>query len=260
MTSQVTATAAKPKTADMHPGPGFRVRQGIERPHEDTIAGLGRFETPAISDQLNRLNTMMPEIRNLTDEHLTIVGPAVTVKSYPGDNLMVHKSLDIAQPGDVIVVDGHRSPLTAALGDLVSKKARHRGVAGFVVDGVIRDLPEIKRLGDFPVFARDVTPIGPMHRGPGEINYPIACGGVVVNPGDIIVGDLNGVVVVPREFADDLLRRLEEREAAEAAYNESVETGNFSNAWVDAILEDSGVIVNGTPADGTPADGKPSSR
>jgi regulator of RNase E activity RraA len=92
-----------------------------------------------------------------------------------------------------------------------------------------------------------VTPIGPMHRGPGEINYPIACGGVVVNPGDIIVGDLNGVVVVPREFADDLLRRLEERAAAEAAYNDSVATGNFSNAWVDAILQDSGVIVNCTP-------------
>jgi regulator of RNase E activity RraA len=84
-----------------------------------------------------------------------------------------------------------------------------------------------------------------MHRGPGEINYPIACGGVVVNPGDVIVGDLNGVVVVPREFADDLLRRLEEKESAEAAYNASVASGNFSNAWVDAILEDSGVIVNG---------------
>jgi regulator of RNase E activity RraA len=231
----------------MHPGPGFRVRPEISRPERRVVDGLGRFETPAISDQLNRLYTMMPSIRNLTDEHLNILGPAVTVKSYPGDNLMVHKSLDIAKPGDVIVVDSHRSPLTAALGDLVSKKARHRGVAGFVVDGVIRDLPEIKRLGDFPVYARDVTPIGPMHRGPGEINYPIACGGVVVNPGDIIVGDLNGVVVVPQEFADALLGTLEEREAAESAYNESVATGNFSNAWVDAILEDNGVVVNGKP-------------
>jgi regulator of RNase E activity RraA len=246
MTPQATQTAAKPKTADMHPGPGFRVRPDIERPNRTIVDGLGQFETPAISDQLNRLYTMMPSIRNLTDEHLTILGPAVTVKSYPGDNLMVHKSLDVAQPGDVIVVDAHRSPLTAALGDLVSKKARHRGVSGFVVDGVIRDLPEIKRLADFPVFARDVTPIGPMHRGPGEINYPIAAGGVVVNPGDIIVGDLNGVVVVPQEFAADLLKRLEERAAAEAAYNDSVASGNFSNAWVDAILEDSGVIINGS--------------
>jgi len=247
-TQTSTATGAtKPKTADMHPGPGFRVRQEISRPDRKVVEGLGRFETPPISDQLNRLSTMMPSIRNLTDEHLTILGPAVTVKSYPGDNLMVHKSLDIAEPGDVIVVDSHRSPLTASLGDLVSKKARHRGVSGFVVDGVIRDLPEIKRLGDFPVYARDVTPIGPMHRGPGEINYPIACGGVVVNPGDIIVGDLNGVVVVPLEFAEELLHRLEEHEAAESNYTKSIETGNFSNAWVDAILADSGVVVNGKP-------------
>jgi regulator of RNase E activity RraA len=246
MSAQATG-AGKPKTADMHPGPGFRVRVDIERPSPETVSGLGEFETPAISDLLNRLHTMQNAISNLTDEHLTLCGTACTVKTYPGDNLMVHKSLDIAKPGDVIVIDGSRSPAGAVLGDLVSTKARHRGVAGFVVDGLIRDLPAIRAMGDFPVYARGVTPIGPMHRGPGEINYPIACGGVVVNPGDIIVGDLNGVVVVPREFADDLLRRLEERAAAEAAYNDSVATGNFSNAWVDAILQDSGVIVNGNP-------------
>jgi regulator of RNase E activity RraA len=249
MTAQANTKAAtgatKPKTADMHPGPGFRVRLEIERPPKDTIDGYRRFETPAVSDQLNRLNTMVPEIHNLTEEHLTIFGPAVTVKCYPGDNLMVHKALDIAKPGDVIVCDGSRSPLTAVLGDLVSKKARHRSIAGFVVDGIIRDLPEIRALGDFPVFARGVTPIGPMHRGPGEINYPIACGGVVVNPGDLIIGDLNGVVVVPRDFVDDLLRRLNERADAEAAYNAAVESGDFSNAWVDTILEDSGVVING---------------
>jgi regulator of RNase E activity RraA len=245
MTAQATG-AAKPKTADMHPGPGFRVRFSIDRPERETVAGFRRFETPSISDLLNRLHTMMPEIHNLTDEHLTILGPAITVKSYPGDNLMVHKSLDLAQPGDVIVVDASRSPLTAALGDLVSKKARHRGVGGFVVDGVIRDLPEIRGLADFPVFARGVTPIGPMHRGPGEINYPIACGGVVVNPGDLIVGDLNGVVVVPLEVADELLERLNERADAEADYNAAVASGNFSNSWVDAILEDSGVVINGS--------------
>src|SRR6185436_11366515 len=81
MTPQATQTAAKPKTADMHPGPGFRVRQDIERPSKETVVGLGRFETPAVSDQLNRLYTMIPEIRGLTDEHLSILGPAVTVKS-----------------------------------------------------------------------------------------------------------------------------------------------------------------------------------
>ena len=231
----------KPRTAEMHPGPGFRLRAEIKRPDSETIAALGRFETPAISDLMNRLYTMTTAIRNLTDERLRLVGPACTVKVYPGDNLMVHKSLDLAHPGDVIVVDAQGSPMTAVLGDLVATKARHRAIAGFVVDGLVRDLPGIHALRDLPVFARGVTPIGPLHRGPGEINYPISCGGIVVHPGDVIVGDLNGVVVVPREFAPELLARLSERAAVEADYNAAIARGEFSNAWVDAILRQGGV-------------------
>ena len=233
----------KPKSAEMHPGPGFRIRTDFERPDPETVAGLGTFETPAISDLMNRLYSMVPAIHNMTGPDLRILGPACTVKVYPGDNLMVHKTLDIAKPGDVVVIDTSASSLTAVLGDLVSTKARHRGIAGFVVDGLIRDLPAIRRLGDFPVFARGVTPLGPLHRGPGEINHPICAGGIVVHPGDIIVGDLNGVVVVPRDISDDLLRRLTMRAATEADYTAAVSRGEFSNAWVDALLEQSGVAI-----------------
>lgn len=235
----------KPKSAEMHPGPGFRLRHEIERPDSNLIAGFADFDTPAISDLMNRLYTMVPAIRNLTAENLRILGPACTVKTFPGDNLMVHKSLDIAKPGDVIVVDASASSLTAVLGDLVSTKARHRAIAGFVVDGYIRDLPAIRALADFPVFARGVTPIGPLHRGPGEINFPVSAGGIVVQPGDLIVGDLNGVVVVPRGIIEELLRRLQTRAEAEAAYVASVARGDFSNAWVDALLEESNVAVEG---------------
>jgi regulator of RNase E activity RraA len=237
----------KPKTAEMHPGPGFRVRVDFDRPDDHIVAGFSAFETPAISDLMNRLYTMTTAIRNQTHEHLKILGPACTVKVYPGDNLMVHKSLDVAQPGDVIVVDAAGTSMTAALGDLVSTKARHRGVAGFVVDGLIRDLPAIRALGDFPVYARGVTPIGPLHRGPGEINYPICAGGIVVHPGDIIVGDLNGVVVVPRDIGPELLERLTERAAAEADYVAAVARGDFSNAWVDNLLEEGGVHAPESP-------------
>lgn len=231
----------KPKTAEMHPGPGFRIRCDIERPSAATVQTLGRFETPSISDLMNRLYTMHSDIRPLTDAGLRILGPACTVKVYPGDNLMVHKSLDVAKPGDVVVVDASASGTTAVLGDLVSTKARHRGVAGFVVDGLIRDLPGIRALADFPVFAHGVTPIGPLHRGPGEINHPVSVGGIVVNPGDIIVGDLNGVVVVPRDIADELVDRLLDRQVAESDYMSAVGRGDFSNEWVDRILEASGV-------------------
>jgi regulator of RNase E activity RraA len=149
--------------------------------------------------------------------------------------------LDIAEPGDVIVVDAGASPMNGVLGDLVSTKARHRGVRGFVVDGLIRDLPAILELEDFPVYARGVSPIGPLHRGPGEVNHPICAGGIVVHAGDIIVGDLNGVVVVPREHADEILDRLRTRAAAEAGYKDAVRRGDFNNDWVDRLLSEAGV-------------------
>lgn len=238
----------KPKTAEMHPGPGFRVRCDIQRPDPEIVTGLGAFDTPAISDLMNRLYAMVPAIHNMTREDLRILGPACTVKVYPGDNLMVHKALDIAQPGDVIVIDAGASMMNGVLGDLISTKARHRGIAGFVVDGLIRDLPDILDLGDFPVFARGVSPIGPLHRGPGEINHAISAGGIVVRAGDIIVGDLNGVVVVPRDIAAELLVRLRTRAAREAEYTAAVRRGDFSNAWVDAVLAQAGVIIEDEPA------------
>ena len=244
--------ASKPKTAEMHPGPGFRVRLHVRRPPRTLVAAFAEFDTPAISDLMNRLFTMSHDIKPLTDPSLRVLGPACTVKVFPGDNLMVHKSIDIARPGDVVVVDASGSSLTAVLGDLVSTKAKHRGIAGFVVDGLIRDLPAILGLQDFPVFARGVTPIGPLHRGPGEVNYPISAGGIVVNAGDIVVGDRNGVVVVPQDAAGELIGRLRGRAAVEAEYHAAVARGDFSNEWVDYILAEAGVETAMEPSDPTP--------
>ena len=242
MATTPSASAGKPKSAEMHAGPGFRVRTNtVRRPDPDGVRALSAFDTPTISDQLNRLYTISNEIAVQTDPELRLFGPACTVRVYPGDNLMVHKALDIAQPGDVVVIAAGGSPMNAVLGDIISTKARHRGIAGFIVDGLIRDLPAIRALGDFPVWARGVTPIGPLHRGPGEINTPIACGGVVVNPGDVIAADLNGVVVVPREALADVVERLEAKAANETDYLAAVARGQFSNAWVDDLLRQNGV-------------------
>ena len=244
-----TGATSKPRTAEMHPGPGLRVRLNRQNSDPALIAAFGEFDTTAISDLMNRLFTMSHEIKPLTAPTLKILGPACTVKVFPGDNLMVHKSLDIARPGDVVVVDASGSSLTAVLGDLVSTKAQHRGIAGFVVDGLIRDLPAILELKDFPVFARGVTPIGPLHRGPGEVNYPISAGGIVVSAGDIVVGDQNGLVVVPQDAAVALLERLRGRAAVEADYHAAVARGEFSNSWVDAILAEAGVAMEAEPRD-----------
>jgi RraA family protein len=241
------AGESKPQSSELHPGPGWRIRTAIERPAPELVAGIGRFETPAISDLMNRLFTLHWEIHRLTAPGTRVLGPACTVKVFPGDNLMVHKSLDLAQPGDIVVVDAAGTINNAVLGDLVATKARHRGIGGFVVDGLIRDLPGILALGDLPVFARGVSPIGPLHRGPGEVNFPVSVGGIVINPGDLVVGDDNGVVVVPRGSCAELLARLEEQSEGEAGYVRAVAEGRFSNAWVDEILSGGGAVVDDGP-------------
>jgi RraA family protein len=237
----MAVTVSTPKSAAMHRGPGFRIRQTISRPDSGIIARLARFPCPDISDMLNRLYTMKPEIKNLTSKQ-RICGPATTVKVYPGDNLMVHKSLDIAQPGDVLVVDAGESAMNGIVGDLISTKAKFRGIQGFVIDGLIRDVDDI-RLLDFPVFARGVTPVGPLHRGPGEINFSVSCGGIVVNPGDIICGDENGLVVVRQEWATELALWLEEQRSSASEYEENVKKGIFTNTWVDTALEEAGCEI-----------------
>ncbi len=233
--------SARPQSAEMTPGPGFRYRRNTRVPSGDVVRRLGGFPAADVSDMMNRLYTMNQSIKPLTPRGLRLVGPACTIKVFPGDNLMVHKSLDLANPGDVLVIDASSSVMTAVIGDLVSTKARHRGIAGVVVDGLVRDLDGILALGDFPVFARGTTPLGPLHRGPGEVNYPVSVGGIVVNPGDVIVGDADGVVVVPQGSAESLVERLDARAAGAAGYQSAVARGEFSNAWVDDMLTGNGL-------------------
>ncbi|NEN96735.1 MAG: RraA family protein [Moorea sp. SIO3I7] len=226
--------ATKPQSSEIHSGIGFRIKKNITRCDRKLLQKLSQFETPDISDMMNRLYTINQNIKNLINDQ-KIIGTACTVKVFPGDNLMVHKALDIAQPGDIIVVDGAGSTTNGIIGDLIATKAKHRGIAGFVIDGMIRDLPGIKEVG-MPVYATGVTPIGPLHRGPGEINFSINCGGIVVNPGDIICGDLNGLVVIRQELAEELLEKLLSKKVSLKNYIENVKKGEFSNDWVDQIL------------------------
>lgn len=224
-----------PISAGMHPGPGFRVRTAAQRLDDVLMAQFKEFSTPDISDLLNRLYAVDHSIRRLTSGTEGLCGAACTVRVFPGDNLMVHKALDVARPGDVVVIAAGGSPMNAVLGDIICTKAMHRGIAGFVVDGFVRDLAGIEEVS-LPVFARGTTPVGPLHRGPGEINYPIACGGVVTNPGDVVVGDADGLVIVPSNIAEDLIERLQQQKEASQNYLASVQRGEFLNEWVDTLL------------------------
>ena len=227
----------KPRSADLHPGPGFRIRLDFPTLEASLMARFQEYDVADISDVLNRLYALDPGIRCQTNKRHRLCGRVCTVRVFPGDNLMVHKALDVAQPHEIVAVDGHGiHAANAVLGDIICTKAKHRGIAGFIVDGLVRDMPAIEKL-DFPVFARGTTSIGPLHRGPGEINYPISCGGAVINPGDVIVADVSGIVAVPRESAEDILQQLDADKTRQQAYLEAVQRGEFSNAWADELLK-----------------------
>ena len=163
-------------------------------------------------------------------------GPALTVKTRPGDNLMVHKAIDIAEPGDVIVVDAGGVMVNAIIGELMSTLAEKKGVAGFVIDGSIRDAGTI-RAGKFPVFAAGVAHRGPYKDGPGEINCQISIDGMVVEPGDLIVGDDDGVLCVPYDDAAEILKLAQAKKASEEKMMQQILAGTSDRRWVDEALQ-----------------------
>ncbi|WP_306261608.1 hypothetical protein [Pararhizobium sp. IMCC21322] len=230
----------RPASSEMRGGPGFRVNTQFESVSVAQIKQLREFETPEISDALNRMFTMDPAIRNVVNEE-ALYGPAITVKVFPGDNLMVHKALDIVNPGDVIVVDTSGLPRNACVGDMIGNKAKHLGVAGFVIDGLVRDLSGLREIG-LPVYATGITAFGPLHRGPGELCHSISCGGIVVNAGDAICADSSGIVVVNKNFVTDTISHLEDQRKSLEDYTANVKKGKFSNEWVDKQLSFDGCL------------------
>ncbi len=168
------------------------------------IEQLKNVPTTAISDVLKGMNNIDPTIKPLKEEY-KIAGQAYTVKLPVGDNLMLLKSLKEAKPGDILVVDVKGDTYRAIAGDFVVGMMQTLELGGLVVDGVIRDLIDIKAL-NFPVFSKGTTVSSGGKTGPGETNVPISCGGASVNPGDIIVGDVDGVVVIPQDRAEEVLK------------------------------------------------------
>lgn len=185
---------------------------------DELVLKFQRIPTTAISDALDGLFNLDPSIKPLKEEY-SFAGRALTVKTAVGDNLAVQKAIREAKEGDIIVVDAKGDQYRAMAGDFVVGMAQTMGVAAMVIDGVIRDVVAIKGL-NFPVFAKGTTVAASGKAGVGEINVPISCGGQAVNPGDIIVGDADGVVVIPQaieqevyEKAVNKIKKDEEREA-----------------------------------------------
>ncbi len=218
---------------------GFRIITGFPRPSDHLVAAFRGRATPNVADAMGRFNFMDPGIASRTG--VPVCGVATTVNARPGDNLMIHKALEVARPGDVLVVSTNGNVTTAVFGELMGHTAVGARLAGIVVDGAIRDVDGLKAL-KFAAFSRTVSPGACDKDGPGEVNVPISCGNTVVMPGDIVLGDDDGLVVVPREDADSVLDSvvaLEERERKRIA---AIEAGELFKAEIDDTLRSKGVI------------------
>ncbi len=218
--------------------PGFRIRQSVTRPAKELVAAFAAIPAANIGDNMNRICCMNSRILPMNSGRLC--GTAFTLKVRAGDNLLLHKAIDMAQPGDVIVVDAQGERSYAITGELMINWCRRRGLSGLIVDGCIRDIAAIREMTDFPVYAVGVTPNGPLKEGGGEINFPVVCGGLVVNPGDIVVGDADGVVVISPEDAPAVLRLALAQNDKEAQIMESIQDLAWDRAWVDTALKAKG--------------------
>jgi len=219
--------------------PAQAIRLDIPRPAPEIVKGFQALATTAVSDIVDLSSVMRYSIQPLWPGIPRIAGPAFTVRTPHHDNLMLHAAIYRAEPGDVIVVEAGDDSMAVAGGN-VCAIARKRGVAGFIVDGVIRDIGE-SRANGFPLFARGRSPIPAAKEGPGEINHPIRCGGVVVHPGDIVVADDEGIVVVPLVKAADVLKKA--RAKAEADAGLSLDAWEKTHrARIDASLKAKGYI------------------
>ena len=216
----------------------MRILDIPKRPDPRLVAELGKMVTPHLSDSMERLYAGGPQLRPMHREG-KLAGPAYTVKTTPGDNLLVHKALDSAQKGDVIVVDAGGICENAIIGELMMSRARQRGVAGIVIWGAIRDSAEIGA-GTYPVYASGVTHRGPYKNGPGEINVPINMGGMAVNPGDIIIGDADGLVAIPPDQAERVLASAKSILEKETAAMKEILAGTVDRSWVDKALREKG--------------------
>ncbi len=211
--------------------------QILERRRQVSAEDAARFkELPVanVSDCMSRMAAGGPRLRPMHRSG-RLSGPALTVKTRPGDNLMIHKALGMAVPGDVIVVDGGGDLTNALIGEIMVAYARSRGIAGFVMFGAIRDVEAIGA-GDFPVYAAGVTHRGPYKDGPGEINVPIAIEGMVIEPGDLVIGDADGLLCVPFDEVQAVYQAASAKSAAEAKTMADIAAGRLERDWIDKAL------------------------
>ena len=214
---------------------GFRILRRARKVDEKVVQQFREIPVANVSDSMYRMSAGGARLRPM-HKGGRMAGLALTVKTRPGDNLMVHKALDLAERGDVIVVDAGGDLTNALIGEIMSTYAAARGIAGIVIDGAIRDADEI-RANAFPVYAAGVTHRGPYKDGPGEINVPVAIDGMVIAPGDLVLGDGDGILCVPFDSTAAVLAAAQEKQKVEAREIGAAAKAALDRAWVDKRLQ-----------------------
>ena len=213
---------------------GLQILKRSRQASEQHIQAYRGIPVANISDSMARMSAAGARLRPMHRSGY-LIGPALTVKARPGDNLMIHKALTMAQPGDVIVVDAGGDLTNALFGEIMVATAVKLGVAGVVLNGAVRDSEEIGR-GSFPLYAAGVTHRGPYKDGPGEVNVPIAIDGMVIQPGDLMVGDGDGLLCIPYDNLDEVLAAVRKKMELEKQMMADIATGTLDVAWIDAAL------------------------
>jgi len=223
---------------------GKRIYLKRELPDPEVVRQFKTIPAANVADVMGRSCAMNPRIRLMSQPKSKIsAGVALTVKSRAGDNLALHSALNIAQEGDFIVVSNEGDNTRSLIGMIMmSYLYQYKKVAGIVIDGPIRDIDEIQHL-DFPVYATGTTPGGPYKEGPGEVNVPISCGEISIDPGDIILADSDGVIVIPKKDAEVILKEAQKLQAADAAKVVESGKGTVNREWVDRILKEKGFEI-----------------
>ncbi len=223
---------------------GKRIFLQREMPDPEIMAQFKEIPASNTADVMGRSCAMNPRIRLVSSPKAQMmVGPAYTVKCRAGDNLTLHAALNYCQEGDVLVVSNEEDNTRALMGEVMMAYLRYtKKIAGIILDGPIRDIDEIGKW-DFPVYATGTTPGGPYKEGPGEINVPISCGGIMVYPGDIILADPDGIIAIPKHDAAQILEDAKKFKEADEKKLAAAKDGTANRAWVEKSLEEKGFEI-----------------
>ncbi|MGF6265954.1 RraA family protein [Paraburkholderia youngii] len=219
------------------------INRNIERVAPELVDAAARFQAAILADVAGRRGTVHGRVQPLA-RTMKVAGPAVTVEVRAGDNLAIHAALAIAKPGDVIMVDGKGDISCALLGEIMATQAKASGIAGIIIDGAVRDAHELAN-GDYPIFSAGLNPCGPTKSVAGRVNAPISIGGAAVNPGDLVVGDADGVVVIARHDVARIIDLAQKKLDMETARIAAIHKGDVRPGWVEKELRAAGMLAEG---------------